>query len=173
MKKAIFLDRDGIINHVKLVEGKPYPPSDLSEFIIMSNIKEFLELSHKNNYLNIIITNQPDVSRGKITASAVEEINSFIKANLKIDDIYTCFHDDKDFCECRKPKPGNIIKAALNYQIDLSNSYMIGDRWRDIESGKNAGCKTIYVDYNYRETKPTAYDFKVNSVKELKGIVFQ
>ena len=173
MKKAIFLDRDGIINRVKLLEGKPYPPSDLSEFIIMSNIKEFLELSHKNNYLNIIITNQPDVSRGKIAASAVEEINSFIRAKLKIDDIYTCFHDDKDFCACRKPKPGNIIKAALNYQIDLSNSYMIGDRWRDIESGENAGCKTIYVDYNYKETKPTTYDFKVNSVKELKGIVFQ
>ena len=173
MKKAIFLDRDGIINHVKIINGKPHPPSNLSEFLIMPNIQEFLELTHKNNYLNIIITNQPDVSRGKISASAVEEINTHIKKKLKVDDIYTCFHDDKDFCECRKPKPGNIIKASMNYQIDLSNSYMIGDRWRDIESGQKAGCKTIYVDYNYDEAKPTTYDFKVNSVKELKRIVFQ
>ena len=90
---------------------------------------------------------------------------------LPLDNIYTCFHDDSDYCDCRKPKPGAILKASKKYNIDLSQSFMIGDRWKDIEAGKKAGCKTIFINYNYSEKKPNNYDYKVSSLYEASQII--
>ena len=105
--------------------------------------------------------------------SSVEEINKYIMAQLPIDDIYVCFHDDLDNCNCRKPKPGNIIKASIDYSIDLAASYMIGDRWRDVEAGINAGTRTIFVDYNYDELKPKNYTYCTKSSVEALDIVLR
>lgn len=173
MNKAIFLDRDGVINQVNLVDGKPYPPKDMSELILLSNVNEALQLLKDAGYLLIVITNQPDVVRGKAKIETVEAINQFLKDSLPIDDIFTCYHDDVEDCNCRKPKPGNILKAADQYNINVSSSFMIGDRWRDVEAGESAGCKTFFIDYRYQEKQPESYDYKVKSLYEAAKIILE
>jgi D-glycero-D-manno-heptose 1,7-bisphosphate phosphatase len=118
-------------------------------------------------YLLLVITNQPDVPRGKITRDTVERINQNLRAELPLDDVFTCYHDDADDCDCRKPKPGLLFHAARLYGIHLPSSYMIGDRWRDIDAGANAGCKTILIDMGYQEREPVvAPDFRARSLVE-------
>ena len=173
MNKAIFLDRDGVINHANLIDGKPHPPKDISELILLPKVTEALQLLKGAGYLLIVITNQPDVVRGKTKIETVEAINQFLKDSLPIDDIFTCYHDDIENCDCRKPKPGNILKAADKYNINIPSSFMIGDRWRDIEAGESAGCKTFFIDYSYQEKQPESYDYKVKSLYEAAKIILE
>ena len=173
MNKAIFLDRDGVINQVNLVDGKPYPPKDISELILLPKVNEALQLLKDAGYVLIVITNQPDVVRGKTKIEVVEAINQFLKDSLPIDDFFTCYHDDIEDCSCRKPKPGNILKAADQYNINIPRSFMIGDRWRDIEAGISAGCKTFFIDYSYQEKQPKLYDYKVKSLDEAAKIILE
>ena len=100
-------------------------------------------------------------------------INQFLKNLLPINDIFTCYHDDIEDCNCRKPKPGNILKAADQYNINIPRSFMIGDRWRDIEAGISAGCKTFFIDYSYQEKQPKLYDYKVKSLDEAAKIILE
>ncbi len=154
MQKAIFLDRDGVLNNAVLINGKPHPPSNLSEVIIPEGVQEALFRLKSMGFLLIGATNQPDVARGVTKQNIVETINEDLTKKLKLDDMRVCYHDDADKCECRKPRPGLILAAAKDYNIDLTKSYMIGDRWKDIEAGKNAGIKTIWLKNNYLEPKP-------------------
>jgi D-glycero-D-manno-heptose 1,7-bisphosphate phosphatase len=151
-RKAVFLDRDGVINQARVRNGKPYPPQSQDELKIIEGIPESLQTLKEAGYLLIGITNQPDVARGKQRREIVESIHKALLSLLPLDEILTCYHDDADECFCRKPKPGLILKAARHYQIDLSSSFMIGDRWRDIEAGNRAGCSTILIDYHYQES---------------------
>jgi D-glycero-D-manno-heptose 1,7-bisphosphate phosphatase len=173
MNKAIFLDRDGVINQVNLVDGKPHPPKDLSELILLPKVAEALQLLKDAGYLLIVITNQPDVVRGKTKIEIVETINQFLKDSLPIDDIFTCYHDDIEDCNCRKPKPGNVLQAADQYNINIPGSFMVGDRWRDVEAGESAGCKTFFIDYSYQEKQPESYDYKVESLYEAAKIILE
>jgi D-glycero-D-manno-heptose 1,7-bisphosphate phosphatase len=173
MNKAIFLDRDGVINQVNLVDGKPYPPKEISELILLPKVNEALRSLKDAGYILIVITNQPDVVRGETKIETVEAINQFLKDSLPIDDIFTCYHDDIEDCNCRKPKPGNILKAADQYNINIPSSFMIGDRWRDVEAGISAGCKTFFIDYCYQEKKPEFYDFKVKSLYDAAKIILE
>jgi D-glycero-D-manno-heptose 1,7-bisphosphate phosphatase len=171
LKKAIFLDRDGVINKVKVINGKPYAPNHFNEIILFSNLKKILNILRSLDYLIIVITNQPDVKRKKTSLATVRKINKFIKKSLPVDDIFVCFHDNDDKCKCRKPKPGNILLAAKLYNINLKNSYMIGDTWKDISAGRKAGCKTIFLDHGYNIKKPKNYNFIIKSMKELIKII--
>jgi D-glycero-D-manno-heptose 1,7-bisphosphate phosphatase len=173
MNKAIFLDRDGVINLVNLVDGKPHPPKDLSELILLPKVAEALQLLKHAGYLLIVITNQPDVARGKTKIETVEAINQFLRNSLPIDDIFTCYHDDIEGCNCRKPKPGNILQAADQYNINILSSFMIGDRWRDVEAGESAGCKTFFIDYSYQEKQPKNFTYKVKSLHEAAKIILE
>lgn len=173
MNKAIFLDRDGVINKVNLFDGKPYPPKDINELILLPKVNEALQLLKDAGYLLIVITNQPDVVRGKTKIETVEVINQSLKDSLPIDDIFTCYHDDIKDCNCRKPKPGNILRAADQYNINISNSFMVGDRWKDVEAGIGAGCKTFFIDYSYQEKQPESYDYKVKSLYEAAKIILE
>src|SRR5262249_10847571 len=85
---------------------------------------------------------------------ALDEMENRLRNELPVDDVFTCFHDDADGCDCRKPQPGLIIRAAEQYHVDLSRSYLVGDRWRDVDAGANAGCKTVFLDRGYAERKP-------------------
>ena len=163
-KKAVFLDRDGVINEVVTKNGRPHPPQNLKDLIICKGVLEGLQILKSKGFLLIVVTNQPDVSRGITTKDKVRSINNYLIKNLPLDEINTCFHDNKDNCHCRKPRPGMILNAAKKMNISLANSYLIGDRKKDIEAGINAGCKTIFIDYNYKEIKPNKYDLKVDSV---------
>ena len=171
MQKAVFLDRDGVINHCKIIKGTPYPPNQINEVEIIYGVEESLKRLKTAAYLCIVITNQPDVARGKIPLKNIQEINNFLLDKLPIDEIFTCYHDDKDDCECRKPKPGSILKAAIKYNIDLSKSYMVGDRWKDVDAGEKAGCQTFFIDNKYNEKQPNNPSHSVSSLKEAADII--
>jgi D-glycero-D-manno-heptose 1,7-bisphosphate phosphatase len=154
VNRAIFLDRDGVLNKAIIKNGKPYPPSSIEELHIPEEVLPALQLLKSAGFLLIGATNQPDVARGTTPISVVKSINSILMDKLPLDEIRVCYHDDKDNCACRKPAPGLLLDAAKNYSIDLSQSFMIGDRWKDIEAGQRAGCKTIWIQQGYLERKP-------------------
>ena len=171
MNRAIFLDRDGVINEAIVVDNKPYPPNTIDDVYIFPEMKDMLRMFNKMGYINIIITNQPDVAKGKQTRENVEAINNIIKWNLSIDDVFTCYHSDEDNCNCRKPKIGSFLMAKEKYNLDLRKSWMIGDRWSDIEAGYAAGCSTIFIDRGYKEKQSFRNDFCVVDIKEIMEII--
>lgn len=156
VRRAVFLDRDGVLNEPILRDGRPYPPSGLHELTIVPNAETALARLKRHDFLLIVVTNQPDVGRGTATQADVECMNRHLAKHLPLDDFFTCYHDDSDHCDCRKPLPGLLLKAAAQYGIDLANSYMVGDRWRDIDAGSAAGCRTILIDRHYNERKSEA-----------------
>ena len=133
--KAIFLDRDGVLNEVLIRDGKPYPPGTILELKLCKGVEKGLKILKSKGFLLIVVTNQPDVSRGK-TTKKVEEINDYLFNLLPLEEIKTCFHDNNDKCFCRKPNPGMIIESAKKFNIDLSKSYIIGDRKMTLTQGK-------------------------------------
>ncbi len=159
MRKAVFLDRDGVINKAIIKDGKPLSPNSLNELEILPGVEHSIIKLKKLNFVSLVVTNQPNVSRKIIDKNNVIRINDFLKNQIAFDDIFVCYHDDKDNCDCRKPKPGLLLEAGKKWDVDFKKSFMIGDRWRDIEAGKNVGCKTIFLDYKYSETKPKKPSF--------------
>jgi D-glycero-D-manno-heptose 1,7-bisphosphate phosphatase len=119
------------------------------------------------------VTNQPDIARGAVPRTVVDSMNGWLTSVLPLDAVLTCAHDDVDHCECRKPLPGLITQAARELQLECAASYMIGDRWRDIEAGRRAGCKTFFIDCGYDEQLPQSYDFRVSSLLEAARIILQ
>jgi len=171
---AVFLDRDGVIIHALVSEGKPYPPARLEEVEILPGAILSLPRLAENGYVLIGITNQPDVARGTQSRQAVESINAFIKSRLPVREIFVCYHDDSDGCDCRKPKPGLIFQAAQKYNLDLSRSWMVGDRWKDISAGLAAGVKTIFMNYHYAEAyKGPSASFVVEDIALLADIILK
>ena len=150
-RKAVFLDRDGVINRAVIRDGKPYPPATVDEMQLMPRVGEALAALKEAGYLLIVVTNQPDVARGTTPRAAVDAIHEALMAALPLDEIRSCFHDDADNCTCRKPKPGALLDAAAVHDVSLSDSFMVGDRWRDIEAGQAAGVRTLLIDYAYCE----------------------
>lgn len=165
--KAVFLDRDGVLNEPVVRDGKPYPPASLDELKVYPDAHPALASLKAAGYLLVVVTNQPDVARGTTPRQTVEAINGVLGPALHIDDFFVCWHDDRDACACRKPKPGLLVQAADRYGIDLRRSFLIGDRWRDIDAGAAAGCRTVLVDRAYRERLPDhAPDFRAGSLAE-------
>ena len=171
LRRAVFLDRDGVINRPIVCDGKPYPPASFAELEILPGVHEALQKLHDANYLLVVVTNQPDVARGTAKREEVELMNAYISSLLPIDEFKTCYHDSEDKCTCRKPLPGALLEAAQELNIDLSKSFMVGDRWRDVEAGASAGCKTLFINYGYAEKMPVAPDFIVSSLLEAKKII--
>jgi D-sedoheptulose 7-phosphate isomerase len=153
-RPAVFLDRDGVLNRAVVRDGKPSPPSGVDELEILPDAASSLLDLKARGFALFVITNQPDVARGKQTREVVEAIHKVLRSSLPIDDIFVCYHDDADNCACRKPRPGLLLEAQRKHNIDLSRSFFVGDRWRDIDAAHNAGCKTVLIDYGYRERKP-------------------
>jgi D-glycero-D-manno-heptose 1,7-bisphosphate phosphatase len=167
-EKVVFLDRDGVINNGIIRNGKSYPPESLSEFSYTDGIVDLLIFLKKKGYLLIICTNQPDVRTGKQSLGIVESFHKKILNDLPIDDIYACYHVDEDKCDCRKPLPGLLKEANEERDISYEKSFMIGDRWKDIDAGKSLGCTTIFIDYGLNEKKSDDSDFTFTSVAGLR-----
>ena len=170
MRAAAFLDRDGVINASSIRNGIPHPPESVLEVQILSGVLEAINLLIANNYLPVVISNQPDVARKRIELSSVHSINAFIAQETGISNFYVCPHDDIDCCKCRKPKPGLIEIAAKDLDIDLSKSFLVGDRWRDIEAGQALGLTTFFIDYSYSEMRPKLPFTRVTSLFEAVEI---
>ena len=154
MVKAVFLDRDGVINANLKRNGKPVAPTTLADFRIFPGAAEAARRLRDAGFLLIVVTNQPDVRTGLTPKTTMEAMHAEISRQMPIDDFMICFHTDADNCSCRKPKPGLILEAAAEYGIDLASSYIVGDRWRDVLAGQAAGCRTILVDHGIEHERP-------------------
>ena len=156
LKRAIFIDRDGVINKSLLIDGKAHAPLKFSEFKILENVDLALTKFRELGFLNIIITNQPNLSSKErfLEKAELDLMHQFLMNNFEIDKIYVCPHLKTQNCFCRKPKIGNLLLAASEFNIDLNESYFVGDRWQDVECAFNAKLKgCFFIDYNYNERK--------------------
>ena len=162
MQRAVFLDRDGVLNRPVIRAGKSYPPDSLKDFEILPGVESACILLKNAGFCLIVVTNQPDVATGKQKPHVVEAMHAKLLSHLPVDDIIACYHVDSDNCTCRKPRPGMIFAAAEKHNIDLSKSFLVGDRWKDIEAGQHAGCHSFFIDYKYAEKQPSG-DFEVIS----------
>jgi D-sedoheptulose 7-phosphate isomerase len=170
---AVFLDRDGVLNEAIVRNGRPYPPRDPSELIITGGACAALEELKREGFLLIVVTNQPDIARGKANRADVDKINAQLATILPLDAIEVCEHDDKEQCDCRKPKPGMIRRAQEKLGVNLDGSFMVGDRWRDIEAGRRAGCRTILIGDGYGETLPSMPTIKLASLPGAASWIIQ
>jgi D-glycero-D-manno-heptose 1,7-bisphosphate phosphatase len=153
--RAVFLDRDGVLNRAIVRDGKPYPPASLAELQIVEDAAGSLARLKNLGFLLLVVTNQPDVARGTQSLDMVQALHEALRRALPLDDFLVCPHDDRDACRCRKPLPGLLLEAQACYGIDLGRSFLIGDRWRDIDAGRAAGCRTVQLDRHYRERGPS------------------
>ena len=154
MKKAIFLDRDGVLSKTLLINGKSFAPRNLKDFKLFFDAAESTKKLKSAGFMVFVVTNQPDVGRKLISKKVLKKMHDKLKKKTKVDAIYTCTHSQNMNCYCRKPKPGMILEAAKKYKINLKNSFMIGDRPSDITAGQKANCRSIFLDKKYFEKNP-------------------
>ena len=165
-RSAVFLDRDGVINRAVVRAGRPFPPSMADDVELLPGVAEACAALQEAGALVFCVTNQPDVARGTARREDVAAINLRLRRTLGLNDVAVCYHDERDGCDCRKPKPGMLINLAARHRVDLERSVMVGDRWRDVEAGTRAGCRTIFIDYGYNEERPTKADFVGGSLAQ-------
>jgi D-glycero-D-manno-heptose 1,7-bisphosphate phosphatase len=166
MTRAVFLDRDGVLNKAFVRNGKPYSPDTIEEMVIVPDAPAALDRLREHGFRLVVVTNQPDVARGRLTREQVDAMNAHLRNNLPLDAIEVCMHDDADNCDCRKPKPGLLLHAAQRDGIALAQSFMIGDRYRDIEAGHSAHCRTILIGDGYGERFKAQPDVAVATLTE-------
>ena len=165
-RAAVFLDRDGVLVESTVRDGVPQPARSLEELQILPGVEQACDRLREAGFVLIVVTNQPDVARGTLTADAVEEMHRELRQALPLDDVAVCFHDDADRCDCRKPQPGMLLAAAERWGVDLAASFLVGDRWRDVEAARRAGCAAIFVDRGYAETIASEPDATVRNLEE-------
>lgn len=170
-RRAVFLDRDGVISVPEFRDGRSYAPKSLSEFRLYPDAVECLRELSEAGFVLIVVTNQPDVGNGLVMREVVEAMHDEMRGKLPVERVECCYHRQNEDCRCRKPKPGMLVKAADEMNIDLESSYMVGDRWSDIEAGKTAGCSTIFIDHGYRERNPQEPDAVVASLREATDYI--
>lgn len=166
MAKAVFLDRDGVLNEALVRDGKPFSPMTVAEVVVPPGVSEALVRLRRNGFRLIMVTNQPNIARGSQSRDAACAINRHLQEFLRLDAVEICEHDDADNCDCRKPKPGMLLRAASRDHIVLAASFLLGDRWRDIEAGRRAGCRTILIGNGYGEPQNLPPDVAVATVGE-------
>jgi D-glycero-D-manno-heptose 1,7-bisphosphate phosphatase len=172
-RRAIFLDRDGVINESVVRDGKPYPPADLASLRVLPDVPSALAGLKSAGYALVVVTNQPDVGRGIQQRSVIDAMHERLRAELPLEAIYMCCHTDADQCACRKPRPGMLLDAARDLDLDLGRSFMVGDRWRDTDAGIAAGCRTIFIDRGYAERQPQSFDRRVSSLADAAAWILE
>lgn len=145
----MFLDRDGVLVETLVRAGRAEAPVSLEEFRLVADAAAQVGRLREAGLVPIIFTNQPDVARGVIAEETLARMHARLRAAAPVEDIFLCPHDEADGCGCRKPKPGMLLAAAERWRIDLPSSYVVGDRWRDIDAGRAVGCYTILLERPY------------------------
>jgi len=151
LNKAVFLDSDGVLNTAVIKDGKPVAPTSVNDLEIPEEVRPALEHLKAAGYILICVTNKPDIERGRMTQADVDAIYAKMRRELPLDEVLICY---KENSPCYKPNPGMLLEGQHKYALELSQSYIIGDRWKDIAAGKNAGCKTIWINRGYKEMQP-------------------
>jgi D-glycero-D-manno-heptose 1,7-bisphosphate phosphatase len=174
-RRAVFLDRDGVLNRPLVREGRPYPPARVEDFEIYEDVSAGCEQLDSVGFLLVVVTNQPDVNRGTQRREIVEAMHhKMLTALSQIAHIEVCWHAGKkwaDPCNCRKPEPGMVVRAAKALDIDLDRSFLIGDRWRDVDCGRAAGCRTVFIDRGYSETLRSPPDWTVKTFAQAVDVI--
>jgi len=171
LRRAIFLDRDGVINRSLVIDGKAYAPRRPEDFRLLPGSRAAMHDLAAAGFVLFVVTNQPDIGNGLVEASVVEAMNERLRRETPVTAVYCCPHSQKAGCECRKPSPGMLLAAAREYGIDLATSYMVGDRPSDIECGRRAHCRTIYIDRGYREKLEGRADLKARSLSHAARLI--
>ena len=171
MRRAVFLDRDGVLNEARLRDGLPHPPASVGEVVVLPGVPEACRRLADAGWLLVVVTNQPDIARGTTTVAEVSAINEAVVAGLAIDEVVVCPHDDVDRCDCRKPAPGMLLDAAGRLGVDLGASALVGDRWRDIDAGAAAGVQTFFIDHGYAEALRQRPDRVVGCLAEAADLL--
>jgi D-glycero-D-manno-heptose 1,7-bisphosphate phosphatase len=166
LRRAVFLDRDGVLNEPVVRGGVPHPPESLEDLVVTPETEEACRAFKGAGLLLIVVTNQPDLARGTRDRNTVDAINDELRRRLGLDDVLVCPHDDADGCPCRKPQPGLLLDAASRWNVGLGGSVMVGDRWRDVEAGRRAGCSTVLVRRDYDERAATGANHVVDDLRE-------
>ena len=175
IRRAVFLDRDGVINRALERESKPFPPRSLDEFEILPEVPAACAKLKAAGFLLVVATNQPDVGRGTLKQELVEAIHAEMRRQLPLDRVEVCYHpgQGQSDCDCRKPKPGMLLRAARELNIDLAQSWMVGDRWRDVDCGHAAGCRTVFIDRGYAEELRQKPHFSAGNLSEAADIILR
>jgi D-glycero-D-manno-heptose 1,7-bisphosphate phosphatase len=166
VRRAVFLDRDGVLNRAPVPDGVPHPPASLKDLVVIPDAEAACRAFKRAGLLLIVVTNQPDLARGTADREVVDAINDQLRHHLGLDDVFVCAHDDADGCACRKPRPGLLLDAATRWNVRLGGSVMVGDRWRDVEAGRRAGCATVLVRPDHGEKVATGADRVVANLRE-------
>lgn len=169
--RAIFLDRDGVLVIPEFRDGRSFAPRTLEDFRIYPDAAESAQRLKEAGFRLVVVTNQPDVGNGLVDRSVVEKMHEKLRAAIPVDAIEVCYHTRADNCDCRKPKPGMLLRAAERMGLDCARSVMVGDRWSDVEAAKAAGCKSIFIDLNYRDERPEQPDFVVSSLAQAADVI--
>lgn len=165
-RPAVFLDRDGVLVQAVVRDGKPFSARHPDDLEILPGAAEACAAFREAGLLTIVVTNQPDVARGDLAADTLSAIHEALIGKIPVDAVLFCPHDDSDGCPCRKPAPGLLFEAARRFGISLPHSVMVGDRWKDIEAGARAGCRTVFVAAGYDERRPDTQDLTVRCLTE-------
>jgi len=169
--RAVFLDRDGVLTVPQFRDGRSFAPRWLADFRLYDGASQTLSTLKDLGFLLVVVTNQPDVGNGLVDRAVAEEMHRRLNELLPVDAIETCYHRQSDECDCRKPKPGMLRRAAERLGIDCTRSFMIGDRASDVEAGRRVGCRTIFIDLGYLDEHPVAPDFVVSSLGEAAEMI--
>lgn len=169
--KAVFLDRDGVINRTDVRNGKPYAPRAVEHFDILPGVKEACTALADGGFLLFVVTNQPDIGNGLVDPKIVEQMNDIVRQDLPITAIYVCPHAQTEGCACRKPKPGMLLKAKEEFGISMAGSYMVGDRHGDVLAGISAGVTPVFIDHEYVETPPMPDIIRARDLLEASRII--
>jgi D-glycero-D-manno-heptose 1,7-bisphosphate phosphatase len=145
VKRAAFLDRDGVLNPMRQNGGGWRAPLALDEFAPYPWAAECVARLKAAGWPVLVVTNQPEIGTRELDPRVLETMNERLRREVGVDAIYVCPHVDADGCDCRKPKPGLLLQAAREWDVDPGLSFMVGDRWRDVDAGRAAGCATILV----------------------------
>lgn len=174
-RRAVFLDRDGVLNRPVIRQGRPHPPASVADFAIYEDAAAGCARLKATGFLLVVVTNQPDVGRGTQSRSEVEAMHAKLRRTLPmLDCIDVCWHagaSHGDPCDCRKPRPGMLLRTAAAFQLDLARSYLIGDRWRDVDCAHAAGCRAVFIDHGYDEALRSPPDFTVGTFSEAVAAI--
>jgi D-glycero-D-manno-heptose 1,7-bisphosphate phosphatase len=171
MTRAVFLDRDGVLNAIVERDGKPASPRTPDELQIVADALPTLKALKAQGFALFVVTNQPDIRRGLMSGASLDAIHAKLAAALPVDEIVACRHDNADNCHCRKPKPGLILDLAPRHKIDLSQSWMIGDQDRDITCGQAAGVRTVLLSRPYNSGVASSADIVMESLSQVIPVI--
>jgi D-glycero-D-manno-heptose 1,7-bisphosphate phosphatase len=168
-RRAVFLDRDGVVNRVVRRDGRPASPRSLEELALEPGAERAAAALRDAGFLVFVVTNQPDLARGLLAPAVHEAIMERVKEAVAPDDLLVCPHDDADDCACRKPRPGMLLQLAERWGVELPSSYLVGDSWKDMAAARAAGCRAILIRADYNEG--VAADHTVNSLGEAGNVI--